>query len=153
MRKTITNNKQAYIDFILNELNKGNVKYNDVSSLFCSKFQITERTFNKYWLLSNEVHLEQRQAINAEKLNTTIQTEKESTRRLVLDKIGRMLIAEEIAMGKAKKVEGQIIMPSFSERIRALDYLSKIEGDFAPQQIEHDVKEISIQINRYDSKG
>jgi hypothetical protein len=46
-----------------------------------------------------------------------------------------MKIAESIALGKAKRVEGQIIMPSPSDQLKALDYLAKIDGDYAPAKI------------------
>jgi hypothetical protein len=133
----MTTNKQTYIDFIINELNNSNVKYNDVCSVFCTKFHITERSFAKYWKQANEAYKNQREAINEAKLSTTIETEKEALKTLILDKTKRMQIAEEIAMGKAKRVEGQIVMPSFADRMKALDYLSKIEGDFAASKVEN----------------
>lgn len=134
-------NKQAYIDFILDEINKGNVKYNDVCAVFCSKFHLTERTFNKYWLKANESYKEQLELIKKEKLSTIIEEEKKAVKTLILDKTARMKIAEEIAIGKAKRVEGEIIMPNFSDRIRALDYLSKIEGDYSKIKIEQTNRE------------
>jgi hypothetical protein len=123
-------NKQAYIYFILDELNKGNVKYNDICLLFCTKFDVTKQTFNKFWKQANEAYKEQREAINEAKFSDSVETEKEALKTLILDKVARMKIAEEIAMGKAKRVEGQIVMPSFADRMKALDYLSKIEGDY-----------------------
>lgn len=125
-------NKQTYIDFIVNELNKGNVQYKDVCSVFCSKFQLSERTFNSYWKNANVAFSEQREAINKKKLEESITQEKEAVKSLVLDKYARMKIAEGIALGKARRIEGQIVMPSDAERLKALDYLSKIEGDYAP---------------------
>jgi hypothetical protein len=129
-------NKTAYTDFILTELNKGNVNYKDVFLVFLSKFKLSEPTFVKYWKLANETYLEQRNAINEAKLEDSIKTEKEAVKTLVLDKVERMRIAEEIAIGKAKRIEGTIVMPSPSDRLRALDYLSKIEGDYAPKEID-----------------
>ena len=120
--------KATYTDFILKELNKGNVKYNDVCLLFCTKFDLTKQTFNKFWKQANEAYKNQREAINEAKLSTTIETEKEALKTLILDKVARMKIAEDIAMGK----EDGILKPSYSDRMKALDYLSKIEGEFAP---------------------
>ncbi len=71
-------NKQIYIDFIIDELNKGNVKYNDICLLFCTKFDLTKQSFNNYWLKANETYTEQRQSIEAAKMEQTIKTEKES---------------------------------------------------------------------------
>jgi hypothetical protein len=129
-------NKTAYTDFILTELNKGNVNYKDVFLVFLSKFKLSEPTFVKYWKIANETYLEQRKTINDAKLEDSIKTEKEAVKSLVLDKVERMRIAEEIAIGKAKRIEGTIVMPSPSDRLRALDYLSKIEGDYAPNKLD-----------------
>jgi hypothetical protein len=128
-------NKTLYIDFILNELNNGNVQYKDVCLVFLSKFKCTEPTFVSYWKKANETYQEQRIAINNAKLNDSITQEKEAQKTLILNKIERMKIAEEIAIGKAKRVEGTIVMPSPSDRLKALDYLSKIEGDYSAQKI------------------
>jgi hypothetical protein len=132
-------NKKTYTDFIINELNKGNVKYNDVCSVFLRKFALSRQTFDKYWKIANEDYKQQREAINNAKLKESIAHEKEAVKSLVLDKVSRMKIAEEIAIGKAKKIEGIIMMPSPSDRLRALDYLSKIEGDYAPTKTETDL--------------
>jgi len=129
-------NKKTYTDFIISELNKGNVKYNDVCLLFCTKFDLTKQSFNKYWLIANEDYKQQREAINNAKLEESIAQEKEAVKSLVLNKVERMRIAEEIAIGKAKKIQGTIVMPSPSDRLRALDYLSKIEGDYAPNKLD-----------------
>jgi len=71
-------NKQIYIDFIIDELNKGNVQYKDVLLVFVSKFEVTEQTFVRYWKTANEKHSERRRAINDAKMEQTIKTEKES---------------------------------------------------------------------------
>jgi hypothetical protein len=132
-------NKTAYTDFILTELNKGNVNYKDVFLVFLSKFKLSEPTFVKYWKIANKAYLEQRTEINNAKLKESVTQEKQAVKTLVLDKVSRMKIAEEIAIGKAKKIDGIIIMPSPSDRLRALDYLSKIEGDYAPTKTETDI--------------
>jgi hypothetical protein len=123
-------NKQTYIDFIIDCFNKGVVERIDVMAMFGKKWQMPTRTFDRYFKQAKEAYNSNREAINEAKLNTTIETEKEALKTLILDKTKRMQIAEEIAMGKAKRVEGQIVMPSFADRMKALDYLSKIEGDY-----------------------
>lgn len=61
--------------------------------------------------------------LNALKTELGINQQKEAIKTLLLDKFGRMKIAEEIALDK-KNVNS-------SDRLKALDYLSKIEGDYA----------------------
>lgn len=129
-------NKEIYIDFILDELNKGNNQYKDVVSLFCEKFRLSSRTFDNYWKLANETYLKHRTVINNAKIKEGINQEKKALKSLILDKIARMKIAEEIAIGTPIKVEGSIVIPNASERLKALDYLSKIEGDYSPKEID-----------------
>lgn len=128
-------NKEKYIDFIVNELNNGNVQYKEVMLVFVSKFQLTEQTFVRYWKLANERHREAQKAIKEAKEVQTIANELDKLKTLNLTKIDRMLIAEGIAMGKAKKIEGQIFVPTPMEQLKALDYLSKIEADYAPTKV------------------
>ena len=128
-------NKEQYIDFIVNELKNGNVLYKDVSLVFLGKFRLSGPTFDKYWKLANEAHREAQQAIKEAKEVQTITNELDKLKTLNLTKIDRMKIAEGIAMGKAKRIEGQIIVPSHADQLKALDYLAKIEGDYAPTKV------------------
>lgn len=131
----MTPNKQTYIDFIMDELNRGNVQYKDVMLAFVSKFKLTEQTFVRYWKTANEAYQEQRETINRQKMDESIANEMEAVKSLVLDKYDRLKIAEDIAQGKAKKIEGTLIVPSPSDRLRALDYLSRVHGDYAPTKV------------------
>jgi hypothetical protein len=128
-------NKRQYIDFIIDELNKGNVHYKEVMLAFVSKFELTEQTFVRYWKSANAEYSAHRESVNKQKAEESIRTETAAAKSLVLDKYARMKIAESIALGKAKRVEGQIIMPSPSDQLKALDYLAKIDGDYAPAKI------------------
>jgi hypothetical protein len=129
-------NKQTYTDFIISELNKGNVKYNDVCLLFCTKFDLTKQSFNKYWKQANTIHSEQREAINNAKLEESITLEKEAVKRNILSKHDALEILTEIAQGKVKKVEGTLIIPSPSDRKGAIESIAKIEGWNAPNKLD-----------------
>ena len=130
-------NKQIYIDFIISELNKGNVQYKDVMLVFVSKFELTEQTFVRYWKQANENHKEQRELINNAKTEQTIETEKEAVKKAILQKHEALEILTEIARGKAKKIDGQIIMPSPNERKGAIETMAKLEGWEAPKKTEN----------------
>jgi putative cell wall-binding protein len=130
-------NKKTYTDFIINELAKGNVQYKDVCSVFLRKFALSRQTFDKYWKLANEEYSEQRQTIEKEKLITTIETEKQAVKSNILTKNEALEILSEIALGKAKKIEGQIIMPTANERRGAIETISKIQGWNAPIKNEN----------------
>ncbi len=130
-------NKKTYTDFIISELNKGNVQYKDVCSVFCGKFRLSERSFDKYWKQANTIHSEQRETINNEKLNTTIELEKEAVKDANFYRNKILAKMEEIMEQKAKKVEGQIIMPTYSDVIRAGERIAKIMGVDAPTKSEN----------------
>ena len=130
-------NKQLYIDFILNELERGNVQYKDVKLVFVSKFELTEQTFVRYWKQANESHKEQRNLINNAKTEQTIATEKESVKKAILQKHEALEILTEIAIGKPKKIDGTIVMPSANERRGAIETMAKIEGWEAPKKTEN----------------
>ena len=123
-------NKEAYIDFILDELEKGNVNHKDVLSVFLPKFASTRQTFDKYWKLANERYKEAQQAIKSSTEVQAITNELDKLKTLNLTKIDRMRIAESIAMNAEMSATP-------SDQLKALDYLSKIEGDYA--SIKQDV--------------
>jgi hypothetical protein len=118
-------NKQQYIDFIVSELENSNVLYKDVCNVFLRKFACTRQTFDKYWKIANESYKEAQQAIKEAKEVQTITNEIDRLKTLNLTKIDRMRIAESIAMNTEMN-------STPSEQLKALDYLSKIEGDYAP---------------------
>ena len=80
--------------------------------------------------------------------------EKERLKTALLTKHERMLIAQSIAQGKAWKAGSTMVVPSAGDRMKALDYLSKIEGDFAPSKTELDInsKELIIKGKKF-AKG
>ena len=81
-----------------------------------------------------------------EKYILNIDEEKEAFKSNILTKLQRLEIASNIAQGKARKVNDQIIIPTDGDRIRALDYLAKIEGDYAPNKTDINVSSTEINI-------
>lgn len=124
--------QNTYISFIVDELKKGNVEWQSVKSVFVSKWHLGERQFTRYWNKAQEQHKEYLQKLNEHKDELSIELEKKALKSNVLTKIQRLEIASNIAQGKARKIDGQLIIPSDGDRIRALDYLAKVEGDYAP---------------------
>jgi hypothetical protein len=78
-----------------------------------------QRCLRLYDLHYNNAQIER----NNIKTELGINQQKEAVKTLLLDKLGRMKIAEQIALDE-KNVNS-------SDRLKALDYLSKIEGDYA----------------------
>ena len=63
------------------------------------------------------------------------EAEKERLKSAILTKLERMEIASNIAKGKAWKSGNVMVVPNASDRMKACDYLSKIDGDYAPTKI------------------
>lgn len=117
-------NKEQYVDFIISELENSNILYKDVCVVFCGKFGLTENSFIKYWKIANESYKDAQQSIKEAKEVQTITNEIDKLKTLNLTKIDRMRIAESIAMNAEMN-------STPSDQLKALDYLSKIEGDYA----------------------
>jgi hypothetical protein len=120
-------NKEAYQSFIINELNKGNVLYKDVMIVFLSKFKLSEPTFVTYWNLANEAYKEQQQAINSAKLEQRIESEKEAVKRDIISKHDALEILSKIVMGD---------LNANNDKRQSIETMAKIEGWFAPKEIE-----------------
>jgi hypothetical protein len=151
-------NKQIYIDFILKEINNGNVDAEKICAVFCSKFQKSERTFYNFWKTAKEQHSQQRELINNAKLNTTIEEEKEAVKIGLKSKFERLLILQnevdnctkdlENGYTEELKSDGQLLSrPITIQEKTALrntiknlqSEISKIEGDYAPTKSETDI--------------
>lgn len=143
-------NKKIYVDFILEELSKGNVQYNKVVALFVAKFRVTNRTFDRYWKIATDAHRETQEAINIVKAAKIVSTEIESQKKATLTKIDRVLIAEQIAMGNATSPTSEA--PTVTEQLKALDYLSKIGGDYAATKTEVEVSDKRIDATKLDKQ-
>jgi hypothetical protein len=77
--------------------------------------------------------------LNKGKDDIILEMEKERLKSAILTKFQRMEIASNIALGKSWKSGGVLVVPTAGDRTRALDYLSKIDGDYAPTKVENEV--------------
>lgn len=132
-------NKENIIQNILIELEKG-VTYNDCLVLFGTKWNLPKTTFTRYWNKANEAYKEvlNRRQTELNVLSTDL--EKERLKTAILTKYERLMIAQGIAQGKARKIGDQILIPSDGDRIRALDFIAKVEGDYVASKIDATIK-------------
>jgi len=121
----LSQSKQKYIDYIVSELEKGQVSFERVFELFLTKFNCSRPTFATYWKIANESYTSTQNSIKATKEVQTITNELDKLKKANLTKIDRLLIAESIALNEDGTANN-------SDKLKALDYLSKIEGDYAP---------------------
>jgi hypothetical protein len=146
--------KQIYIDFIISELEKDNVKYNDVLSLFVTKFNLTDRTFARHWKTATEYFYEQRKQLKETVLSETMEIEKEVVKTIISNKLERLEIyhnqiincIKELNHGFTEDMKGGELFSrplTISEKallrktIKDLQSeISKIEGDYATSKLE-----------------
>lgn len=129
------NNPKARQQWILDELVKlPNISYVEMWARYGQKWAKGKTTFDKDWLKANTDLNEYQDAIKKAKLEQSIEIEKEAVKRNILTKLEAMEILTEIAQGKAKKIDGKIIIPSFAERKGAIETLGKFDGWIAPTE-------------------
>jgi len=89
-------------------------------------------------------------AISEVKVAQSITEEIEVQKKATLTKIDRILIAEQIAQGIA--AVGSFQAPTPTEQLKALDYLSKIDGDYAATKTEVEVSDKRIDASKLDKQ-
>ena len=127
-------NKQKAIELILSELEKGST-YSECLGVLGGKWGLPKTTFDRYWKEANIKYLSLKEEIEKELMKERVEEEKKRLKSNILTKTQRMQLASDIALSKDA---------SYSDKLKALDYLSKIEGDYAPVQTE---SELSIVWN------
>jgi hypothetical protein len=131
-------NKENTVQDILIELEKG-ISYNECMALNGKKWQLAERTFVRYWNKANEQYKEVLNKRQKELNDISTEAEKERLKSALLTKHERLLIAQGIAQGKAWKSGDIKVVPSAGDRIRALDFIAKVEGDYTAVKTELDL--------------
>ncbi|MDH1602348.1 hypothetical protein [Empedobacter sp. GD03739] len=132
-------NKQKAIELILVELEKGST-YSACLGVIGRKWTLSESSFKRYWKEANSTYSERQELIQKELESKRLEAETERLKKAILTKDERLEIASNIALGKARKIGEQILIPSDGDRLRALDYLAKVNGDFAPKKEEITIK-------------
>jgi hypothetical protein len=123
-------NKEKVIGEIVLELENG-IERKTVIAKYCKKLQKSERTVDTYWKIANSRFSERQEAIKKQLDNDSIRAAQDRLKKAILTKEERMEIASKIAKGEAWKVGSTVIAPTAGDRIKAMDYLSKIDGDYA----------------------
>lgn len=114
---------------------QGKTGKTDLLVLLSTKYKLGR---NRYFKIFDTAIHEWQQIKNKVTSDSIESNQKEVLKAALLTKIDRILIAEEIAIGKPKKIGTQVIIISPTERLRALDYLAKINADYAPTKIDID---------------
>jgi len=124
--------KSLVYDYLTNG-NRGKSNFYELlrTNYKCEK----SNTLKQYDIYESEYDL----TLNKGKDDIILESEKERLKSSILTKFERMEIASNIARGKAWKSGNVMIVPNASDRMKACDYLSKIDGDYAATKIENEV--------------
>ena len=120
--------KSLVYDYLTNG-NRGKSNFYELlrTSHKCEK----SNTLKQYDIYEAEYDL----TLNKGKDDIILESEKERLKSAILTKFERMEIASNIARGKAWKSGNVMVVPNASDRMKACDYLSKIDGDYAPTKV------------------
>jgi len=123
---------EVFTQYILDQLNAGAVEFEKVFELMLTKMNLARPTFAKYWKIAQGRYSEAQQAINKQKIDERTKDALNDNLEGILTRNERLKIASDIANGKGWKVGNNVMAPTASDRLKAIDYLSKIDGDYAP---------------------
>lgn len=144
--------RQKAAEVILAELEKGST-YSLCLDVIRRKWSLSESTFKRYWKDANEAYQESLQAIKKELESNATQKALEGQNEAILTKSQRMVIASDMARGVISSDSQKPIVPTANDILKALTYLSNIEGDFAPIKQDLTSKGNEIQSARVLTKS
>lgn len=131
-------NKKKAIELIIQELEKGMTK-SECLAINGENWQFPSRTFDRYWKEANEAYSERQKSIQSELMSVRIDHEKERLKKALLTLDEKREISAKIARGESYESGGEIVVPSPSDRLKAMEYDSKLVGDIAPTKFEQKI--------------
>lgn len=95
------------------------------------KFTKTQQTFSKDWKIAKEQHSEHQKTIIEKKMDTITDLELKATEQGILDKLGNMKILSEIIQSTGEQT---------ADRIRAVDVLNRMQGNYSADNEQSSAK-------------
>ncbi len=155
-------NKQAYIDFIIECFENGAIERGEVMAMVAKKWQMSVRTFDRNFKKAKDKHSERRREVEKEKLNTTIEQENEAIKKGLKTKFDRLMVLQNLVEKCNESIESGLCSDTFfskddgaiettrkmnqrelNDTMKTLHTLqseiSKIQGDYAPTKTETDL--------------
>lgn len=140
--------KEAYISFIVEQMQTGVVERGEVLAIFGKRWQVGLRTFDRYWKIAQERFKEAQQAINNKKQEQYTESEIKRNYDVILSREKSL----EMLSNVAKLVYNKLIKDEKkqSSDILALnttvERISKLEGWDKPTQINTSIQSQELVI-------
>lgn len=149
----------AYINFITDELKKGNVEFTSVhTELNRTKLKLGKTQFTEYWKEANEAYKIEQGAINEQKSKEYTQSELERVKSNILDRDKALEMQTNVAKlvynkMAASKIPASADVMAFNNTI---ERLAKLQGWDAPKQVEqknmHDFIGMEVEYRNDNTK-
>ena len=114
-------------------------KMADEISVFCSKFQRTERTIWSYIAQAKEYNKTRLQKQEAAKDAVLIDQAKQAAEEIAISRSECIGVLANIIRGETRSIADETMAPTDADRIRAIAQLAKMQGWEAPIKTESDV--------------
>lgn len=135
--------KKKALEIITHEIEKGTT-YTECFGVIRSNSELAESTFANYWKEASTLYSERQKSIQTELMSVRIEHEKERLKSNLLTLDEKREISAKIARGEAYESGGEIIIPSPSDRLKAMEYDSKLMGDLSATKIDAEVTTYNI---------
>lgn len=122
--------KLTYIDFIKNYLASGGTSLKECFKLHKTELKrpLGETQFKVYWKQSQELYLKYQVSKNKQFEHESLKMALKTQEKILLTRLDRLEIASKIALGKPFEQGKELIYPTMDNRLKAIDYLSKVEA-------------------------
>lgn len=133
--------------FIMGLFRKGYVEKPVIKEKFLKEYGTSVTTFDRRFRIVKK-QWEKTVVAMEKKANDKIeQIQSKIAEGQILELIERKVIAGRIARGEPTVKNGRLSYPNFQDQIRALEYLSRVSGDYAPER--HEFTHIHELLNKY----
>ena len=146
MSDTPTYSKQVIeiADYILANPEKDNA--NDVLAKFGGVWRRKLRTFERWLPIAREYNKPRIERQEKARNEALTEQAKESIKKAILSRDERLEILSKIAKGEGRKVGNKLMIPSDTDRSRAIAEMNKMEGDYAPVKSDISIKRPVLNI-------
>jgi len=128
-------NKEKIVNEMLVQIEAGKL-YNEVLKLNATKWCLSVRTFARYWKAAQQQYADRLAAIKKEQAIQSTQAALNRNSEAIASKQERMEAVTRVLRGQSRIAGKRTIYPTEDQIIKAAEYLSKIEGDYAPEKRE-----------------